>query len=220
MVRRIVDSFQVNIPTDVLIKVLSRYPNLKVPELKHSERLNERSFALNFLQKNIKKVKFDEKLAQAFADDLTPFWKVEAKQRVIAYMILDTLNNGTIKFQAFYDLFRYVEAFNILQNNYYVIKPSGMTSSLASASQYLTQEEVNRCNMIRSHIKFGMNFKHFLLWLRAPEIFKKYKLEEEQEYDIPFEELEEGMSHIALPTLKPIVFYSALKVKSFFGKDL
>lgn len=56
-------------------------------------------------------------MAKEFAKTLTPFWKIEAKQRVIAFMILDTVNNSTVKFQQFYDLFRYVEAFNILQNN-------------------------------------------------------------------------------------------------------
>jgi len=61
-------------------------------------------------------------------------------------------------------------------------------------------------NAIRSHVTFGLNFKHFLLWIRAPLIFKKYNLEEEQSGMIKFEDLEEGMSQVALPVLKPIVF--------------
>jgi len=87
-----------------------------MPEQKHPDRLNERSFALNFLQKKVKS-KYNQSLADAFKAELTPFWKVEAKQRVIAFMILNTLNTNSFKFREFYDLFRYAEAFNVMQNN-------------------------------------------------------------------------------------------------------
>jgi hypothetical protein len=61
LIRRVVDSFNVNVPIDRLIRVLARYPNMAKTEMKHDERYNERTFALNFLQlkslKNIKRVK-------------------------------------------------------------------------------------------------------------------------------------------------------------------
>jgi hypothetical protein len=49
-----------------------------------------------------------------------------------------------------------------------------------------------------------MNFKHFIIVMKAEDIFKQYNLPEETAGHITFEDLKEGLTQLALPILKPI----------------
>lgn len=122
-------------------------------------------------------------------------------------MILDSDSDGILTFSEYYDLFRYATMFNRFTSNnvqYGHITSTGIRENIDSMKHMTSIDDISKLeSLINLTEGRKFSFKHFLIYMRADSIFKRFT-QLNGDTSVTLEDLETGMNQLNLPTLKGI----------------